>query len=255
MDYARWLVFLLVFTRITAFIAAAPLFSNRSIPPLAMIGTGFGLAVLISPFVSSPDWLTPEVDIIFFGLMLAAETLLGLALGITANMVFTGIRIAGQLLDLQIGFGMSGLVDPTSQMHSTLLGNFFNLVGVLLLLTIDGHHSLLLALAQSYELVPPGGVRFQGVIVQQIVTVFSGMFLLALKIVAPVMAVLLISDLSLGLVARTVPQLNVFILGFPLKIGVGLLVLAVIMPIVALAFSNIVSLMERDLHLIMGSFR
>jgi flagellar biosynthetic protein FliR len=176
MDYVRWLVFLLVFTRITAFIAAAPFFSNRSIPPLAKMGMGFGTAILISPFVSIPDWLTVEVDILFFGLMLAAETLLGLSLAVVANMVFTGIRIAGQLLDLQIGFGMSGLVDPTSQMHSTLLGNFFNMVAVLLLVTIDGHHSLLLALAQSYELVPPGGIHFQGVIVQQVVTIFGGLF-------------------------------------------------------------------------------
>lgn len=253
MELNLWLVFLLVLARITAFVATAPLLSNRGIPALSKIGLSLGLAIVLTPFAGNPPLL--EVDTMVFIMLLIGETLMGLTLGVIANMIFTGIMIAGQMMDVSIGFAMSNLFDPTSQVQSTLIGRFLNIVALMMLLAMDGHHSLILALGASFDLVPAAGIEMQILPFEYIVKIFSGMFLLAFKIAAPVLAVIFVSEISLGLVARTVPQLNVFILGFPLKIGVGVLVLAITMPIMALVFGNIISQMEKDLITIIGSFR
>ncbi|HHW08098.1 MAG TPA: flagellar type III secretion system protein FliR [Clostridia bacterium] len=252
-DYNLWLVFLLVFARLTSFIAVAPLFSNPSLPAWSKIGLGLFLAAAVTPFAGGPSLL--EVDGITFSVLIAGEVLLGLALGITANIIFHTVMVAGQLMDVSMGFAMSNLFDPASQVQSTLMGRFLNLVALMMLLAMDGHHSMLLALRASFEVVPVTGVHFAGGTVQELVSVFSGMFLLAFKLAAPVLAVVFVSEMALGLVARTVPQLNVFIMGFPLKIGLGVLVMAVIMPIMAVVFGNILSQLERDLMTIIGSFR
>lgn len=252
-DYNYWLVFLLVFVRLTSFIAAAPLFSNPSLPPWSKIGLGMFLAAALTPFAGHPSLV--GVDGITFALLVAGEVLMGLALGITANIIFHTVMVAGQLMDVSMGFAMSSLFDPASQVQSTLMGRFLNLVALMMLLAMDGHHSLILALGASFDLVPVTGVHFEGGTVQELVSIFSGMFLLAFKLAAPILAVVFVSEVSLGLVARTVPQLNVFMMGFPLKIGLGVLVMALIMPMMAAVFSNILSQMERDLMTIIGSFR
>lgn len=252
-DYNLWLVFLLAVTRITAFIAVAPLFSNRSVPAWSKIAIGLFLGAVVTPFAGNPSLL--QVDGLTFALLLVEEALVGLALGVVANIVFHGIMIGGQLMDVSMGFAMSNLFDPTSDVQSTLMGRFLNLVAMMMLLAMDGHHSMILALSSSFELVPAAGVNLNPLIAQEVVSIYTGMFLLAFKLAAPILAVILVSEISLGLVARTVPQLNVFILGFPLKIGLGVLVLALIMPIMAVVFGNIFSQMEKDLITVIGSFR
>jgi len=117
---------------------------------------------------------------------------------------------------------------------------------------VDGHHQLLQSLAKSYELIPLTSFELgDGKFVWQMVEIFSGVILLALKIAGPVLAVLVIIDLSLGLVARTVPQLNVFMLAFPLKIGLGILALAIVSPLFASVFKNVFTLIQKDLSIIM----
>ncbi|NLL17588.1 MAG: flagellar type III secretion system protein FliR [Clostridia bacterium] len=252
-DYNLWLVFLLAVTRITAFIAVAPLFSNRSVPAWSKIGIGLFLGAVVTPFAGNPQLL--QVDALTFALLLVEEALVGLALGAVANIIFHGIMIGGQLMDVSMGFAMSNLFDPTSEVQSTLIGRFLNLVAMMMLLAMDGHHSMILALSSSFELVPAAGVNLNSLVTREVVSIFTGMFLLAFKLAAPILAVIFVSEISLGLVARTVPQLNVFILGFPLKIGLGVLVLALIFPIMAVVFGNILSQMERDLITVIGSFR
>lgn len=252
-DYNLWLVFLLVFTRLTAFIAVAPLFSNRSIPPWSKIGLGLGLGAIVTPFAGNPPLL--DITAPVFALFLLGEVLLGLALGVITNIIFNGIMIGGQMMDVSMGFAMSSLFDPASQVQSTLIGRFLNVMALMMLLAMNGHHSMLLALIASFDLVPAAGVHFQPAMVAEVIAIFSGMFLLAFKLAAPVLAVIFVSEIALGLVARTVPQLNVFILGFPLKIGLGILVLAVTMPLLAVVFGNLLSQMERDLMTVIGSFR
>ncbi|GFN24135.1 flagellar biosynthetic protein FliR [Thermanaeromonas sp. C210] len=244
--------FFLVLVRLTSFMMTAPFFSIRNVPVLTKAGWGALLAVFLFPAVlpavqGDQAWGTPLV----YSLAVVNEALAGLALGYIANLLFTAVRVAGEILDLNMGLAMANLLDPQNAAPSTLLGQFFALLGLFLFLALDGHHALLLALRESFRLLPLGGVPFTEELVENVVGLWSSMFLWALRLVLPVLVVLVVADISLSLVARTVPQLNVFILSFPLKVGLGLLTLIVFLPLLATAVGNLVAQMERDLALIL----
>ncbi|MDN5346761.1 MAG: flagellar biosynthesis protein FliR [Clostridia bacterium] len=244
--------FFLVFIRVTAFMATAPFFGVRSVPFLAKAGLGFLVALLL--YLAVPAGTATTGNPWLFALAAVNETLFGLALGYLANLIFVAITTAGELLDLHMGLSMATLFDPQNAFTTTLLGEFFTIFGLLLFLQVDGHHMLLLALSDSLQLVPLGGAGLSGNPVELAARLFAGTFLLALRIAAPVIVVLVISDIALGLVARTVPQLNVFILGFPLKVGLGLLILLIIFPLLATVFGNLFGQMERDLITVLRSW-
>ncbi|MGI9951202.1 flagellar biosynthetic protein FliR [Moorellaceae bacterium AZ2] len=247
--------FFLVLVRLTTFMLVAPFFSIRNVPALTKAGLGALLAFLLFPTLSAAGqnneiWRTPLI----YALAVTNEALAGLALGYIANLLFAAVRVAGEILDLHMGLAMANLLDPQNAAPSTLLGQFFALLGLLLFLGVDGHHTLLLALRESFRLLPLGGVPFQEVLVENVVGLWSSMFLWALRLVLPVVVVLLVADISLSLVARTVPQLNVFILSFPLKVGLGLLTLIAVLPLLVTAIGNLVAQMERDLIVILRSW-
>lgn len=248
MDLAQWQLTLLIFARISSFVAVGPIFGLRHVPPLLKAGSALILAILVAPVVVTAQGTVADVGT--FILALLGEVLVGLALGYVATLIFNAIRVAGQLVDLQTGLAMADLLDPETGAGTSILGEFFYLLGLLLLLQMDGHHGLLRALADSFTLVPPGAAAWQGTLAQEMARIFAGMFALAFRLAAPLVAVLVVSDVALALVARTVPQLNVFMLGFPLKAGLGLAVLVVVLPLLAGAFGQVFGLMERDMVLV-----
>lgn len=247
MDLAQWQFLLLIFARTSSFVAVSPLFGLRHVPPLLKAGSAMVLAMLVAPVVATGQG---EMPLAAYTLSLVGEVLVGLALGYTTTLIFNAIRVAGQLVDLQTGLVMAELLDPETGAGTSLLGEFFYLFGLLLLLQMDGHHGLLRALADSFRLVPPGAAVWQGALAQEMARLFAGMFALAFRLAAPLVAVLVVSDVALALVARTVPQLNVFMLGFPLKAGLGVAVLIVLLPLLAAAFGRVLGLMEQDMVLV-----
>jgi len=252
LDFQQLAVLLLVFVRISAFTATAPFFSIQGVSGLAKVGFAVVLTITVLPFV--PAEMGPPGSLWSFMIFVAAETFIGLLLGFTATLIFQAVKVGGELIDVQMGFAMASVLDPLNGTRVTLMGEFLYIYALLLFFTFNGHHSLIMAVAKSFQLVPLGAGALSGVMMQQLVNIFVGMFAVAFKIAAPVMAVLIISDISLGLVARTVPQLNVFILGFPLKAGLGMLVVALILPLLAGIVTDLITQMEKDIILIMGSF-
>ncbi|HHT01269.1 MAG TPA: flagellar type III secretion system protein FliR [Firmicutes bacterium] len=236
----------LAMVRITAFFVTAPFFGVKSAPLLLKAALGLLIAVLFWPFL-------PPTELSGWGLILAAlsESVLGLALGYLVSLVFSAIQIAGQLLDVQMGLAMAGIFDPQNAFHTTLVGQFLSILGLLLFFLVDGHHVLLLGLQESFQLLPPGkmalGLQLAGVAAE----FFCQAFTLAVRVASPVIAVLVVADLALSLVARTVPQLNVFILGFPLKAGLGMIVLLAILPLLVTAFTGLFGQLEQDLLLLL----
>ncbi|GAW92932.1 flagellar biosynthetic protein FliR [Calderihabitans maritimus] len=247
-DFNYWVALLLIMVRTTAFLVASPLFSLRNIPALVKVGLGVLLAFLLSPAV--PKNLPETVELLDYVLWVANESLVGLFLGFLASLVFASLRVAGELADIQMGFGTASLLDPQNSMQVTLMGQFYHLLALLLFVLLNGHHQLLLALADSFRLVPLGQIGLKGMVALEVVKIFAGMFALAFRVAAPILAVLLMSDVALAMVARTVPQLNVFILGFPLKAGLGMLTASLIIPLLAGLLSDIFYQMEKDLGLI-----
>ncbi|MHB1419369.1 MAG: flagellar biosynthetic protein FliR [Bacillota bacterium] len=251
LDVAQVEIMLLILARMASFMVSSPIFSLGGIPALVKIGLAVLLTILLYPVIGN-QVVVPQ-NLISLAIVLLGEVMVGLALGFVASLAFHGIRIAGELVDLHIGFSMANLLDPFSHFSTTLVGQFLYMWGTLLFLIINGHHSLLAAMARSYQIIPVAGATYHNQLTEEVVHLFAGTFALAFRVAAPFLAVLIISDLALGLIARTVPQLNVFMLGMPVKVVLALGGLSIAFPLLAIAMGGMFSQMEKDLLMIMGS--
>ncbi|MBO8129171.1 MAG: flagellar type III secretion system protein FliR [Peptococcaceae bacterium] len=248
--YEYLAVFLLVMVRLTAFAVSCPFFTQPSVPPMAKIGIGFTLAAIISPLVWSA---APHVAGNMFGFLMQVivEAAVGLGMGIFTNFFFQALRIAGEVGGLHIGFAMANIVDPRSGAQTSVLANFLYVFGLVFFLAINGHHVLVMALDKSFEIIPLGGAVFTGASAQIITKDFAGVFVAALKLAAPILAVVFVIDVALGLLVRMVPQINVFMLGFPIKIMAGIFAVAVTLPLLGSLLTRLYDTMVRDLMILM----
>ena len=251
LDWVDFFAAVLVLIRITSFLAVSLFFSSMAIPAYAKIGLGVVMTLLIFPTVDHAGLGNLIENEWQFMLLALKECLVGIIIGFTAALVFSAITVAGELVDLHMGFSMAGIFDPQTGSNVTLMGRFMYTLGILLFLAVDGHHSLLLALSRSFEILPLGAAVLSRRISVDMLIFFKEMFLLGFKIAAPLIAVMLISDLCLSLISRTVPQINVFIMGFPLKAGLGIIVLIIILPLFTAVITGLVGQIERDLLQIM----
>lgn len=225
-----WENYLLVLARTGGLFLSAPVLNSRQIPVQVRVLFLMALSFAVA-------WMVPVKYAALLGnagefiMAFLAEALVGYAIGFLVNLVFAAIQLAGQLIDMEMGFGIVNVIDPMSGTQAPLLGNFQYLLALLVFLGIDGHHWLIRSLCESYRLVPVLGAKMDGPFVAFVMQQAGYMFLLAVKFAAPVVAALFIADVALGFVSRTVPQMNVFIVGLPLKIMGGLLMVMVIIPV------------------------
>ncbi|RYD03091.1 hypothetical protein N752_22020 [Desulforamulus aquiferis] len=213
-------------------------------------GLSFILAVLVTPLVQPAPIEFPGG---MWGFLLAvmSEVGVGLALGLVCTFVFNVVKIAGQMMDFQIGFAMSAVMDPMTGGMNTLVGKFLHFLTLVVFLNIDGHHMLIRALVSSFEMVPLTAAGINGPVTLLVLRIFTDTFALAVQIAAPIIAVLVITDLSMGLIGKTAPQMNIFMLGFPLKIAVGVSCLAILMPAFASIFKMLFDTLQKDLFMLM----
>ena len=171
---------------------------------------------------------------------------MGLVLGYAGRLLFIGIQFAGQLSGLQMGFGIVNVIDPASHDQISIIGQFLNILAILMVLTLDGHHVILNGLISSFDAVPLGGVVLQAAIAHKFIALTSEVFIIAIKISAPILIALFLISTAMGVLARTVPQMNVFIVGFPVQLAVGLSVLVATLPLFRILLERAMALMERD---------
>lgn len=250
-DLNQLSIFFLVLLRALAFMMSGPLMSFGGIPAVFKIGFSMALAVVTYPLVGLDNQVNVPGDAWGYGLAVVSETAFGLLLGVTVTIILNSIRMAGQFIDIQIGYSMASLVDPVNNVQNTLLGQYLYLLALVFWFLIDGHYSLIMGLAGSYQIVPISAASFNGGVAYTLIKIFSGAFTIALKVSAPILAVLVMSDLALGFLARTAPQINVFITGFPIKIAVGLLTLSFLIPLLGTMLRFLFNTIERDLYTLM----
>ncbi len=247
LNYELIINFMLIFARVSAFIMVIPVFGGSSTPRLVKIGISFVLAVLLLPLVASPA--SPLTGgLIGFALAVIKETAVGLLMGLICVFILNSLIIAGQLFDMHIGFMMSNFFDPVSGSQTTLLANFLYLLGLTLFLTMNGHYMVISGLFKSFQMVPLAGAEFKGDTALLLIRVFANMITIGVQICLPVIAVAMIIDVSLGLMGKTAPQMNIFMLGFPIKIAAGIAVLAVMVPLLGVVFQSLFRMMEQDLY-------
>jgi len=221
--------FLLILGRLSGLFLSAPIFSSKQIPTTIKVVTLTILSASLACFLP----VQYGVELNSLGMFVSAmvlEIFIGYIIGFVTNIVFAAIQLAGQVMDMQMGFAIVNVVDPLSGVQIPLMGNLTQLMALLMYLAVDGHHYLLQAIIQSYKMIPVLGLNLSGEFYQILFDISIYMFIIAVKIAAPIVMVVLTSDIAMGFIARTVPQMNVFIIGLPLKILVGLLALSLFLP-------------------------
>lgn len=223
-----------------------PIFGFRAIPLHIKVALCFFLTIIVFPLVKLNIDPSADQPLALF-ILLAKESTIGLMIGFTASLLFYGIQMAGQIVDIQMGFGIVNVIDPMSETQVSLTGQLYYIVAMLIFLSLDGHHFLLRALVLSFDQIALGGGALPGELMQKMVYLTSSIFDIALRIAAPIFVTLFITDVALGFVSRVAPQMNVFIVGFPLKIGVGLLVITLVISYFPYIFGKLLDIYKTDI--------
>lgn len=220
--------FLLIVVRVTTFFIAMPIFSYRSIPIQHRIGLGVFLAWIMYYTIDAP---VLDLDVTFY-LLIIKEALVGLFIGFAAYMILSAVQIAGGLIDFQLGFSIANVIDPQTGAQSPLMGQYLYTIALLFLLSTNGHHLLLDGIFYSYQFIPidqlfvPFGDQ---ALIEYLAKAFGQAFMIAFQMSIPIVGSIFLVDVTLGILARTVPQLNVFVVGIPVKIIVGLTIVMIVM--------------------------
>ena len=236
-------VFLLVFVRMTGLFVVAPIFGRRNIPTYFKIGFSFFIALILVNTTAVANVQYDET-ILAYTLLVIKEFIVGLSIGFIAYISFTAIYVAGEIIDMQIGFGMVNVMDPMSNIQVPVTSNLYFIMSMLLLLALNGHHVLIKALFDSFTTLPLGTAVFDASLADGLMTVFGTVFMTGFKIAAPVVASILLTDVALGTVSRMVPQLNIFVIGMPLKIILGLIILLFTIPMYVHVMESIFQTMD-----------
>ena len=227
-----------------------PIFTSKSIPLLFNFGLALAASILLFPLLDLKAFpVLTSLSSLAIGAI--GEILIGITIGMTVNLIFIGLQIAGQISGYQMGLAIAQVMDPADGEQVPLLAQFFQLFAFLTFLTINAHHWFLMALADSFHLVPPFGFKISGSLIEQLIQIAGNMFVIAIKVGAPVIAALLLASIAFGLIARTVPQMNVFFVAMPLKIIIGLLFIGFSLPYLSSFLKAIFSNLGNTIFLLM----
>ena len=247
-------IFLLVMIRISALFLTAPVIGSRNIPLMMKIAFSLMLAMLVFPVLNTQGVKIPE-DSVTYGIIVLNQVMIGVVIGFAAYLIFAAIQLAGQIIDLQMGFGIVNVIDPVSNTQVSIIGQFQFVLGILIFLSINGHHHLFQAVTDSFRLAPIGHTGFSAATAGKLSDLFYQMFLVAFKIAGPATLALFLTNITLGFIARTIPQMNVFIVGLPLNIMVGIAAVLISLPILVNMFHTLLTSMWEDIYFLIRSMR
>lgn len=242
--------FFLMFVRVATILAIFPVFGSTVIPIPAKMG--LALFVTAALFVAVPSArhlaVPPDMPVVMLVFLIVKEAALGLAIGFAATFLFIAVNFAARLIDVEMGFGMVDLIDPFTEEAITTMGQLWVIVFTIFLLLLNGHYFFLLSIQKSFELFPVlGGHLDFGRLAAQFSRMTGDVFVLALRMSAPVYVALILTEMALGIVARTVPQINIFFVGLPMKIIFGLGVTFIAFPMIASLFKKIFEGLIQDI--------
>lgn len=216
--------FFLVLVRVATIMQLLPIFGSQSIPVQIKIGFSLILTVLLFPTIMHGNpYFDQQFSLPFTLLLVVREVLIGLAIGYTASLLFAAVQFAGKLVDTEMGFAFVELMDPFTNERVTVWGQLQTILFTVLFLIMNGHFFFILAIQKSFEVIPlMAGHLPDERVITHLIGITGSIFVLALKFAAPIYVTLVLTEVALGVVARTVPQMNIFFVGMPLKIVVGL---------------------------------
>ncbi|RLB74222.1 MAG: hypothetical protein DRH03_01775 [Deltaproteobacteria bacterium] len=244
--------FFLILTRIASLIFFFPVLSNKAVPITLKAGFSLLLALLffnLVPEISGTPLFTRSLPEI--GLAILSEMVIGMLVSLLAGFVFGAVQTAGQMIGFQMSFAMANVVDPVTSMQVPLIAQFYYMLAMLLFLAFGAHRWVFKALAESFNMIPLAGFTPGTGMLDLMLRYSAALFSTAIKIAAPLMAALLLSDVSLGVVARTAPQMNIFIVGMPLKILLGMVLMAFTFTYLSTMLADLFKLLFNDIMLLL----
>ncbi len=238
------LTWLLVFLRASALMAIFPIFSGPNFPVQLRIALGALVAFLVAPMVPVAVLRQPDLWAVI-GLMIS-EVGFGLLLGFVSRMVFYALELAGAYISTEIGLSMPGGLNPLSQTPTSEMGTLLQYLGAMLFLTLNIHHGLLVAFQRSYHFLPIGGGHLHESLLVDVIHRTSSLFVFAIQMAAPMMAVTFIIILVFAVLARAVPQMNVFSESFSIKLMAGMVVFGITCQLMAQHIANFMNRLPTD---------
>src|SRR6056297_1687273 len=234
-------IFFLIMARYMGLFLITPIFSSRIIQNRVKIMMSFLMAVITFMLVyPTASIVAPTTDLKII-LYIVKELSVGVFMGFVIYIFFSAIQLAGQFIDLRMGFRIGNVVDPLSGASSPIIGQFLNIFTVLVFFSINGHLIVIRSLNRSFDIIPLGQINITSSLWQFLFRRAADLFLMGFKIALPIMGTLFIVDVLLGFLARSVPQMNIFIVGLPLKIFIGFVLLVLSFQILIYYFSDILN--------------
>jgi flagellar biosynthetic protein FliR len=245
------MAFVLVLVRVSCIMVFLPFLGGGTVPRVIKVAAALAVSMALFPAaaVHLPLNSWQPVEYVLF---IAAEALFGALIGLSAAFIFSGMRVAGEVLGSQMGMGLAEAADPMSNEETSPLGTFCEVVGVLVFFAVNGHHMMLEAIGQSFANWPLGAFLSPGFFQTVTVDAAAGGLLLAVQLAAPLLVLMLLVSLIMALMARLVAEVNVLIISFPLRIGAGLVGLTLFVPTLVSAAGSVARQMGQCMSFVAG---
>lgn len=222
--------FLLVLTRTSGIFFISPFLGSMNISAKVRAGAAIALAVLLFPIVVKNAVIHAPDTIIMFAFTIVKELFIGWLIGLVGFIVLSAVNMAGKIMDMQVGFAVVSMMDPTTQQQTGLIGTFlYNLTLIYFVIT-NGHHVIISALAESFRIIPLDSMVWNDSLPQLINDLTAGIFTNGMKIAMPVTFAILLTNVGMGILARTMPQMNIFVVGIPMHLMIGTGMISMVLP-------------------------
>jgi len=227
----KLLRFVMVLTRISAFFMVVPVFSWKTIPLRAKVAMTLPIAIFFATI--KPSGLNSDgVGVLEAILLINNEAIYGLALGLIVVLVFSAVKFSGRIIERQMGLAMANILDPLTGERAQPLGMFMEMIFIILFFSANGHHLFLLIISRSYEAFPAGSIPTIPVLAGGIIKAGSTLLIAGLRLSAPILAAFLVLMVVLAVLARIAPEMNILFISLPLRVGLGLLMVAIFLPLI-----------------------
>ncbi|GAB4128183.1 MAG: flagellar biosynthetic protein FliR [Ignavibacteriales bacterium] len=225
-----FIIVLLIFVRIISAFSAAPIYNHQAIPVPIKVFLAFVISYIIFSAISQTK-IQVEINLVWIAVNVIKEVISGLIIGFTLNMIFYAVSFAGSIIGFDIGLSMSQVFNPVDGMGSNVIEEIIYFLAILVFFMIDGHHHLIRALVYSFTLIPLGTYTLNKTVYDTIITITASVFVIAVKIASPVLVSYFLISIGEGILSRIIPQMQVFFVTYPIKLGLGFLMLASLTPL------------------------
>jgi len=237
---------LFIFLRISGMIFTAPIFSSMNFPVIAKLFLSLIITYIVFFMIGEYDF-SYDKGLIFLGMTGVKEVITGMIIGFVMQFVFYAINYAGMLIGFDLGLGMAMAFDPTTEVSTNLLGQVLNIFALLVFILVNGHQYIVRAIGFSFEVVPLGEYVIKEDVINTLVLYSGSIFILAVKMAAPIIVSFFLLHIASGIMARVNPQMNVFFVIHPLKMGMGFALISLISPVYIYVMRNILENYENKL--------